>query len=336
MSSNSDSSDREMEKSHKPKHKVDITRFQDSEAEDESGNSSDENEYDIEYDSGEDIEGFVNDDDEQDGSNTFAIYNQNNRSGRSKGSSENEEISRIAKNYQNQDYYDRDTYQIIDDDAINTPIAQWRLSLEPTQSTKKLSLVHVKPSKEINVIYFLMRKYFHKSQLLYPTVYSAFYTSKGSGIIYVEAITSREVTMIKSNVPNAMSQQIKVVPTSEMTSCLTVPFKRDQVAPGQFVRIKKDKRNELYQHDLAQIISVDTNSSQVLVKLVPRIDYAGLESFKSRESNRDDDDDDELLDVKQTDLTKMKNKNSKAYRPPQDDFNYDKLKRISRVDQCFQ
>ncbi|KAK8890155.1 hypothetical protein M9Y10_034915 [Tritrichomonas musculus] len=326
----SDSSDKEMEAAHKPKRKMDISRYQENEAEDESGSSNDdENEYSLDYEDDEEMGKFVNDDEEDvNESNQFSIYHQNKRSGKSKGSSEKEEISRIAKNYQNQDYYDRDTYQIIDDDAVNTTILQWRLSLIPTSSTKKLFLVHVKPSKELAVVYFLLRKYFHRSQILYPTVYSAFYTSKGSGIIFVEAITSREVTMIKSNVPNALQQQIRVVPTNEMTACLSVPIKHDQVVPGQFVRIRRDNRNESYQNDLAQVISVDTNSSQVLVKLVPRIDYAGLESFRYGSSNRDDDDE-EPIGLKQTELTKEKNKSTKTYRPPQEDFNLEKLKRIS-------
>lgn len=332
MSSNSDSSDNEIEKKHKPKRKVDLSKFEDNEAEVESGSSSDENEYSLDYDDEDEVKDLINDDDDDEGDTRFSIYHQDKRSGKARGTSEKEEISRIAKTYQNQDYYDRDTYQIIDDDAVNTPIAQWRLSLIPTQSTKKLFLVHVRPQKEINVIYYLLRKYFHRSQFLYPTVYSAFFTSKGSGIIYVEAITSREVIMIKTNIPYALSQQIKVVPTSEMNTCLSVPIKHDQIAPGQFIRIKKDikKTNETYKNDLGQVISVDTNSSQVLVKLVPRIDYAGLENFKFRDM---DDDDDDMMGIKQTELTKEKFKTSKTYRPPQDDFNYDKLKRITRIEE---
>ena len=226
----SSDSEQEMEKANKQKRRVmDISRYQENEAVDESGSSNDdeENEYSLDYDDDDgEMNNFIdNDEEELNESRQFQLYHQNKRSGKSKGSSEKDEITRIAKTYQNQDYYDRDTYQIIDDDAINTSILQWRLSLTPTQSTKKLFLVHVKPSKELQVVYFLLRKYFHRSQMLFPTVYSAFFTSKGSGIIYVEAITSREVTMIKSNVPNATSQQIKVVPTSEMSACLSVPIK---------------------------------------------------------------------------------------------------------------
>ncbi|OHT12972.1 hypothetical protein TRFO_16918 [Tritrichomonas foetus] len=322
--SSSDSSDSEK----RPRHGFRADKYKDDEAIDEDNTDSEDEDSNEENLEDNDMGDFIAEDVEEEDMRNYAFYrNTLDGSSKSKGKSSGrglrekdliaQEVNRIKSAHN--DYVERDLYIHTSDGVASTPIAQWRMSLIPTTASKKLYLVHVKPSKELYVVFFLAKKYFYNMEddkSNYPTVYSAFFTNKGSGIIFVEAITPREVITIKNNVPNTMSQQVKMVPVDQMPGCLATPSRKDHLNPGQFVRIRRDNRNELYINDLAQVVSVDKNSSRVLVKLIPRIDYSGLEDNNDLSA--------------QTELTKFKLRQAKTYRPPQEDFDINKLSESAR------
>ena len=302
----------------KPRHGLRADRFQEDEASDSEATSDDDFSEEEEL---MDQEKFVVDDENiEEEKNMRSIYRNRDRE------RERLMIQQATERFKNQDYYEREVYEVTTDENASTPIAQWRLSLTPKDS-KRLYIVHVKPSKELFCVYFLMKKYFrHASEASgrlvseYPTVYSSFFTIKGSGIIFVEAITPREVLQIRYNLPNIQAKPLTTVPVKDMTGCMLPSTERNVIEPGMFVRIRREmKKGESFQNDLAQVVSFNPNNNEVLVKLIPRIDYPGLEEYRNSEI------------AGQTDLTKEKVKKAKTYRPPQDDFNYERLSKIVEV-----
>ena len=109
--------------------------------------------------------------------------------------------------------------------------------------------------------------------------------------------------------------------------------RRVTIYPGEFVRIRVDHRYESYKGDLAQVINVNTNNDSVLVKLVPRIDYAQLQSIAEL-AEKDDGDQDAISEAEkveglQSRLNRLKG--MKKYRPPQAEFNEKMVANISRI-----
>lgn len=338
MSSSSDSSDDDTGMS-KPGHRkgLNAANFAQTEAvdEDDTSNSSESMDDSSVEEDQNDIKFIASDDEDEDNNTVASHLSHEFRRSRS----EKKQVQDYIQRFEGSGYHENEVYEVVDDDqSFSTSLLRWRASLIPTANTKKVFLVEVKPSKELAVVYFLMRRYFHDSEPKYPTVYSAFYTSKGSGQIYVEAITRREVLAIRLNAPNVPNKEIKLVPPEQMSGALSPPRNRDRLRPGQFIRVRRDlKLYESYTNDLAQVINVDKNNNHVLVKLVPRIDYSGLEKNKRELSgNHDDDDDTTNNEIWQTTLTKLKIDRTKRsdqanYRPQQDDFDYQKLSHITTV-----
>jgi len=91
------------------------------------------------------------------------------------------------------------------------------------------------------------------------------------GYIYVEAFKQTHVKAAIEGISNlrmgSWSQQM--VPIKEMTDVLRVVKEVAGLKVKQWVRIKRT----VYKDDLAQVDYVDVGSNQVLLKLLPRIDY---------------------------------------------------------------
>ena len=98
-----------------------------------------------------------------------------------------------------------------------------------------------------------------------------------SGYVYVEARRQADVMDALDGMTNVYPRtRMILVPVREMPDLLRVQ-KSEELLPGGWVRIKRGR----YQGDLAQIEEVETNGLEVMVRLVPRLDY-GLNEDSSR------------------------------------------------------
>lgn len=101
---------------------------------------------------------------------------------------------------------------------------------------------------------------------------------------------------------------LQMVPFKEMPDVLRVIKEHVKLKPGSWVRLKRT----IWKDDLAQVEHVDTAQNQVILKLIPRIDYN-----QKRGHLRDPEQKDEKL-----------NPFKRKTRPPQKLFDYDSVQKI--------
>ncbi|KAL7284752.1 hypothetical protein ACG7TL_002059 [Trametes sanguinea] len=173
--------------------------------------------------------------------------------------------------------------------------------LMPSVHDANLWQVRVKPGKERDLVFSLMRKAIDLEFSTRPLqILSAFQRDSLPGMIYVEARSAKQVSeAINGLVGVFPSRGINLVPIEEMASLLQIKKQELTVTPGTWVRIKRGK----YQGDLAQVMDVTENGEEVGLKFIPRIDLnpkdeasldgrkrkkagAGLSSFNMRPPQR--------------------------------------------------
>jgi transcription elongation factor SPT5 len=327
-----------------------LRRFQDDQADADGASASDESGYSSYSDeANEEDQQFINDEEEE-GHDVPRAYEDVNRSRdigrRPKGKAKGKEKGRDREKAHRRTFHEeaealaqrfhvereenvQHEYELVEDErgSLKTPMQQWRISLTPNGS-RRLFIVAVKPSKEAQVLHYITTRYFSQHGS-FPTIYSAYFISPGSGYIFVEALTDPEVLALRNNIPFFLFNRTpRPIPLDEMVGAMSVPKWTLQLLPGQFVRIKRDRssRTESYKGDLAQVIYADLNSNTAMVKLVPRIDYAQLEQIH-RAQEQDDSDGGRsehrraavTISGRQSALTASKKHLS--YRPPQAEFN---------------
>ncbi|KAH0794841.1 transcription elongation factor Spt5 [Histomonas meleagridis] len=333
--------------SHNPRDKskksMTFRDFVESSAEDdlESSNDSDE---EFEEEENEEDRKFVTEEDVEDEGFTNYIRMNREKKKRRKSSHERPHKSYKEKSREIQDrfsgYVDRDVYEYVaDTKALNTPIAQWRASLIPTAGEHRIFLIHTNPGKEYRVILNLTKKYYpggqiSEDQTFSNTVFSAFCPQPGSGIVYIEAMTSTDAKLFQNDIPDVLVyKEVLPIPYEEMQETISVAHRRIDIYPGEFVRIRVDHRNESYKGDLAQVINVNTNNDSVLVKLVPRIDYDELKNILEMAEKEEDQNAisiDQKVEGLQSKLNRLKG--TKTYRPPQAEFNEIMVSNISKIE----
>ncbi|KAH9903261.1 transcription elongation factor Spt5 [Cubamyces lactineus] len=173
--------------------------------------------------------------------------------------------------------------------------------LMPSVHDANLWQVRVRPGKERDIVFSLMRKAIDLEFSNRPlNILSAFQRDSLPGMIYVEARSAKQVSeAINGLVGVFPSRGINLVPIEEMASLLQIKQQELTVTPGSWVRIKRGK----YQGDLAQVMDVTENGEEVGLKFIPRIDLnpkddvgldgrkrkkagAGLSSFNMRPPQR--------------------------------------------------
>lgn len=102
---------------------------------------------------------------------------------------------------------------------------------------------------------------------------TVFVPEGAKGYILVEAYRQHHMKEAISDVANLRVGQWKqeVVPITQMTDLLKVINKQIVLKPKQWVRLRRGK----YKDDIAQVDSVYVKEKEVLLKLLPRIDYNG-------------------------------------------------------------
>ncbi|KAG6836124.1 hypothetical protein H0H93_011156, partial [Arthromyces matolae] len=231
------------------------SRFLDLEAE----VSEDEEEEDEDEDYGND--GFIEtrDDVEEDGRRHYALLDKK----RQIDAEDEKSPEQIAK-----DLRERHRRPAVRYTGDMNEIPQ-RL-LMPSVHDANLWQVRVRPGKERDLVFSLMRKALDVEYTAKPlSILSAFQRDSLPGMIYVEARSSKQVTEACNGLVGIFpSRGITLVPIEEMASLLQIKKRDLTVANGAWVRIRRGK----YAGDLAQVVDVSENGEDIGLKFIPRID----------------------------------------------------------------
>ncbi|KAF9806122.1 hypothetical protein IEO21_08804 [Rhodonia placenta] len=142
--------------------------------------------------------------------------------------------------------------------------------LMPSVHDANLWQVRVRPGKERDLVFSLMRKALDLEYSNRPLqILSAFQRDSLPGMIYVEARSAKQVSEACNGLVGIYpSRGIVLVPIEEMASLLQIKKQDLTVTPGSWVRIRRGK----YQGDLAQVMDITENGEEVGLKFIPRID----------------------------------------------------------------
>ncbi|KAF9556815.1 transcription elongation factor Spt5 [Agrocybe pediades] len=196
--------------------------------------------------------------------------------------------------------------------------------LMPSVHDASLWQVRVKPGRERDIVFSLMRKAIDVEYSARPlSILSAFQRDSLPGMIYVEARSSKQVQEACNGLVGVYpSRGIHLVPIEEMASLLQIKKQETNLVPGMWVRIRRGK----YAGDLAQIMDLTDTGEDVGLRLIPRIDM----------NPRDD----ASLDP-QGKKRKKPATGAGSMRPPQRLFNYEEIikvygrKNVSKRQQAF-
>ncbi|KAH0538266.1 hypothetical protein FGG08_005137 [Glutinoglossum americanum] len=152
-------------------------------------------------------------------------------------------------------------------DAVAVP----KRLLLPSVEDPSIWGVKCKPGKEREVIFGIMKRVEERVGTKMQLSISSAFERGGtmSGYIYVEARKQSDILTALDGLSNVYPRtRMVLVPIKEMPDLLRTT-KTKALEPGAYVRIKRGK----YQGDLAQIDAVETNGLEVLLRIVPRLDY---------------------------------------------------------------
>ena len=172
-------------------------------------------------------------------------------------------------------------YAATDMDEADTAVLQQ--ALMPTKSDPKLWVIRCADGAERDIVVRLMQKCYDYATKGTPLqIKSAFCKDNLKGFIYVEARSESHVLKALSGLRSVFfSKKPKLVPIEEMVTAVTyVKPARKSVTPGSWVRMKSG----LYKGDLARVEFVDVNDGRAVVKLLPRLDMAGMAAKKAAKS----------------------------------------------------
>ena len=168
-------------------------------------------------------------------------------------------------------------------DVDETDTAVLQQALMPTKADPKLWVIRCADGAERDIIVRLMQKCYDYATKGTPLqIKSAFSKDNLKGFIYVEARSESHVLKALSGLRSVyFSKKPKLVPVEEMVTAITYvrPAKKS-VSVGSWVRMKSG----LYKGDLARVEFVDVNDGRAIVKIVPRLDMAGMAAKKAAKS----------------------------------------------------
>ncbi|EPQ50819.1 transcription elongation factor Spt5 [Gloeophyllum trabeum ATCC 11539] len=217
---------------------------------------------------------------------------------------DDQDLARIAEDYQKRSKQSAVRYT---GDMNEIP----QRLLMPSVHDANLWQVRVRPGKERDIVFSLMRKAIDLEYTNKPlSILSAFQRDSLPGMIYVEARSSKQVSeAINGLVGVFPSRGVNLVPIEEMASLLQIKKQDLTVTPGSWVRIKRGK----YQGDLAQVMDITENGEEVGLKFIPRIDLNPK--------------DDTTIDGRKRKKLGFGN-SAVTMRPPQRFFNYEEVAKV--------
>lgn len=155
----------------------------------------------------------------------------------------------------------------------------------PGLKDPKLFIVACDPGKEQLAVLQLMNKFYTRARL--PKVhgreleeherplftFSAFTTPASHGYVYIEAPKEVHVKRAVIGLRILKWWSIRLVRIEEMTEAVKIQTKVSTIRQKQWVRIKSG----VYKNDLAYVVDIRDQATQVDVKLLPRLDYAEMQ-----------------------------------------------------------
>jgi transcription elongation factor SPT5 len=132
--------------------------------------------------------------------------------------------------------------------------------------------VKCRPGAEKDTAILLMRKFLTMENTDSPLQIKSVIVPEGlKGYIYIESFKQTHVKQAITGVSNLKLGYWKqqMVPINEMTDVMKVVKDIIALRAGAWVRLKRG----IYRDDLARVEQVDPTRSQVILKMIPRIDY---------------------------------------------------------------
>lgn len=183
-----------------------------------------------------------------------------------------DDIREMADYFKNRYSKNYDDSRFGSSDQLSDTIIQQRLL--PGVKDPNLWTVKCRSGEEKATAMLLMRKYnayLNKSDKQ-PLLIKSVVVKEGlRGFVYIEAYKQTHVKTAIEDVSNLKLGIWKqeMVPTKEMPDVLRVIKDIPKLKVGSWVRMKRT----IYKDDLAQVEHVDTAQNQVILKLIPRIDF---------------------------------------------------------------
>lgn len=159
-------------------------------------------------------------------------------------------------------------------------------ALMPTKSDPRLWVIRCSDGSERDIIVRLLQKCYDYAAKGTPLlVKSAFCKDNLKGFIYVEGRSEAHILKALAGLRSVhFSKKPRLVPIEEMVSAISyVKSAKKAVTAGSWVRMKSG----LYKGDLGKVEYIDTNEGRAMVKLVPRLDLAGLAAKRAASSRGD-------------------------------------------------
>ncbi|CCH60665.1 hypothetical protein TBLA_0D01570 [Henningerozyma blattae CBS 6284] len=151
--------------------------------------------------------------------------------------------------------------------------------LLPSVDTGTIWGVRVRPGKEKELVRKLLKKKFNLDRAMGKKklkILSIFQRDNYTGRIYIEAPKQSVIEKFCNGIPDIFITQKILIPVQELPLLLK-PSKSDDVSleEGSYVRIKRG----IYKGDLAVVDQISENNLEVMLKIVPRLDYGKFDEI---------------------------------------------------------
>ncbi|CAL9737893.1 transcription elongation factor Spt5p [Monosporozyma servazzii] len=158
--------------------------------------------------------------------------------------------------------------------------------LLPSVDTATIWGVRVRPGKEKELVRKLLKKKFNLDRAMGKKklkILSIFQRDNYTGRIYIEAPKQSVIEKFCNGVPDIYINQKLLIPVQELPLLLK-PNKSDDVTleEGNYVRIKRG----IYKGDLAVVDQISENNLEVMLKIVPRLDYGKFDEIDPKTGQR--------------------------------------------------
>ncbi|KAH0018355.1 transcription elongation factor Spt5, partial [Aureobasidium melanogenum] len=166
---------------------------------------------------------------------------------------------------------------------VDSAVVPQRLLL-PSVDDPKIWRLKCKPGKEREVVFSIMKRIEDRAGTREPLQLISAFERGGvmAGNLYCEARHVEDVTNALEGLQNVyMGTKPMMVPITEMPDLLRTR-KSKSLEPGMYVRVKRGK----YAGDLAQIDEVESNGTEVTLRLIPRLDYGLNDDVNAAADNK--------------------------------------------------
>uniref|UniRef100_A0A914Y3Q5 Transcription elongation factor SPT5 n=1 Tax=Panagrolaimus superbus TaxID=310955 RepID=A0A914Y3Q5_9BILA len=156
--------------------------------------------------------------------------------------------------------------------------------LLPDARSPNLYIVKCRMGEEQMLCVQLMKKYLAFLRTDEPLEIKSVVVKDGiKGMVYIEAYKTPHVLKAIDGIHSFNAYNIKMVPKTEMVDTLKIVKDIPILKAGSYVRVKRT----MFKDDLAQVDDIDLTRNEVILKLVPRIDYTKLRgALRGQEGDR--------------------------------------------------